>query len=138
LAEDTINDDEIPKERDCRSGPDRQLLVCECNPILREAGVCENRGGNYSQRTSRWSRFLEKQADRPSLISRRQWTIGVRQTNCSGRVDKLSAKQLLRTLAGEVKLMPEDLEVNISYRLPEAIMNGMVAGDGFEPPTFGL
>jgi hypothetical protein len=47
-------------------------------------------------------------------------------------------KQLLRTLVGEVKLMPEDLEVSISYRLPEAIMNGLVAGDGFEPPTFGL
>ncbi len=35
-------------------------------------------------------------------------------------------------------LMPEDLEVSISYRLPEDIMNGLVAGDGFEPPTFGL
>jgi hypothetical protein len=47
-------------------------------------------------------------------------------------------KQLLRTLVGEVKLMPEELEVNISYRLPEAIMNGLVAGVGFEPTTFGL
>ena len=34
--------------------------------------------------------------------------------------------------------MPQDLEVSISYRLPEAVMNGLVAGDGFEPPTFGL
>ena len=41
-------------------------------------------------------------------------------------------------VVGEVKLMPQDLEVSISYRLPEAIMNGLVAGDGFEPPTFGL
>jgi hypothetical protein len=47
-------------------------------------------------------------------------------------------KQLLRTLVGEVKLMPEHLEVSISYRLPEAIMNGLVAGEGFEPSTFGL
>ena len=47
-------------------------------------------------------------------------------------------KQLLRILVGEVKLIPQDLEVTISYRLPEAIMNGLVAGDGFEPPTFGL
>jgi hypothetical protein len=47
-------------------------------------------------------------------------------------------KQLLRTLVGEVKLMPQELEVNISYRLPDAIMDGLVAGDGFEPPTFGL
>jgi DNA invertase Pin-like site-specific DNA recombinase len=47
-------------------------------------------------------------------------------------------KQLLRTLVGEVRLMPEHLEVSISYRLPEAIMNGLVAGEGFEPSTFGL
>ena len=47
-------------------------------------------------------------------------------------------KQLLRTLVGEVKLMPQDLDVSISYRLPEAIMNGLVAGEGFEPSTFGL
>jgi hypothetical protein len=47
-------------------------------------------------------------------------------------------KQLLRALVGEVKLMPQDLEVSISYRLPEAIMNDLVAGEGFEPSTFGL
>jgi hypothetical protein len=47
-------------------------------------------------------------------------------------------KKLLRTLVGEVKLIPQDLDVTISYRLPEAIMNGLVAGGGFEPPTFGL
>jgi hypothetical protein len=47
-------------------------------------------------------------------------------------------KQLLRTLVGEVKLNPRDLEVTISYRLPETIMNGLVAGGGFELPTFGL
>ncbi len=47
-------------------------------------------------------------------------------------------KQLLRTLVGEVKLLPQDLEVSISYRLPEPVMNGLVAGEGFEPSTFGL
>ena len=47
-------------------------------------------------------------------------------------------KQLLRTLVKEVKLMPEGLEVTICYRLPEPIMRGLVAGGGFEPPTFGL
>jgi hypothetical protein len=36
------------------------------------------------------------------------------------------------------EMMPQELEVSISYRLPEAIMNGLVAGGGFEPPTFGL
>ena len=47
-------------------------------------------------------------------------------------------KQLVRTLVGEVKLMPQDLEVSISYRLPEAIIKDLVAGVGFEPTTFGL
>jgi hypothetical protein len=45
-------------------------------------------------------------------------------------------KQLLRALVGEVKLLPQDLEVRISYHLPETIMNGSIAGGGFEPPTF--
>jgi hypothetical protein len=47
-------------------------------------------------------------------------------------------KQLLRTLVGEVKLLHQDLEVSISYRRPEAMMKGLVAGEGFEPSTFGL
>jgi hypothetical protein len=38
-------------------------------------------------------------------------------------------KQFLRTLVGEVKLDAQNLEVSISCRLPEAIMNGLVAGD---------
>lgn len=28
-----------------------------------------------------------------------------------------------------MKLTPQDLEVSFSYRLPEVIMNGLVAGD---------
>jgi len=47
-------------------------------------------------------------------------------------------KRLLRTWVHEVKLEPETLEVKISYRLPEAVMKGVVAGAGFEPATFGL
>jgi hypothetical protein len=35
-------------------------------------------------------------------------------------------------------LVPEELEVKINYRLPESVMNGVVAGVGFEPTTFGL
>lgn len=31
-------------------------------------------------------------------------------------------RKLLRTLVAEVELMPQDLEVRISYRLPEAII----------------
>jgi len=47
-------------------------------------------------------------------------------------------KRLLRTLVESVKLMPEKLEVEIAYRVPNWVMNSVVAGDGFEPPTFGL
>jgi hypothetical protein len=47
-------------------------------------------------------------------------------------------KRLLRAWVQEVKLEPENLEVKISYRLPEAVMKGVVAGAGFEPATFGL
>ena len=47
-------------------------------------------------------------------------------------------KRLLRHWVQEVKLKPEILEVSISCRLPESVMNGLVAGEGFEPSTFGL
>ena len=52
--------------------------------------------------------------------------------------EALERKRLLRTLVEEVKLAPEQLEVQIRYRVPEFVMNRVVAGDGFEPPTFGL
>ena len=47
-------------------------------------------------------------------------------------------KRFMRAWIEEVVLKPEDREVEISYRLPEAVMKGLVAGGGFEPPTFGL
>jgi hypothetical protein len=47
-------------------------------------------------------------------------------------------KRLMRAWVGEIKLDPESLEVKINYRLPEAVMKGVVAGAGFEPATFGL
>ena len=47
-------------------------------------------------------------------------------------------KRLMRAWVGDIKLDPESLEVKISYRLPEAVMKGVVAGAGFEPATFGL
>ena len=52
--------------------------------------------------------------------------------------DPAERKRLLRNWVQEVKLKPESREVSISYRLPESVMNGMVAGEGFEPSTFGL
>jgi site-specific DNA recombinase len=47
-------------------------------------------------------------------------------------------KRFLRAWVHEIKLEPERLEVQISYRLPETVMKGLVAGAGFEPATFGL
>jgi hypothetical protein len=40
-------------------------------------------------------------------------------------------KRLLRTWVQDVKLAPERLEVEITYHIPEPIMNGVVAGTGF-------
>jgi hypothetical protein len=37
-------------------------------------------------------------------------------------------KRLLRAWVQEVQLEPQTLEVKISYRLPEAVMKGVVAG----------
>ena len=47
-------------------------------------------------------------------------------------------KRLLRTWVEEIRLAPERLEVEITYRVPEPVMNSVVAGAGFEPATFGL
>jgi len=52
--------------------------------------------------------------------------------------DPAERKRLLRTWVQEIMLVPEELEVKINYRLPESVMNGVVAGVGFEPTTFGL
>ncbi len=47
-------------------------------------------------------------------------------------------KKVLRTMVQKIKLAPEERVVEITYRLPEPVMNNMVAGAGFEPATFGL
>jgi hypothetical protein len=47
-------------------------------------------------------------------------------------------KRVVRGCVQEMKLAPDSLEVEITYRLPEPVMNGVVAGAGFEPATFGL
>ena len=52
--------------------------------------------------------------------------------------DPAERKRLLRTWVKEITLNPEHLEVPLNYRLPEGVVNGLVAGVGFEPPTFGL
>jgi len=38
-------------------------------------------------------------------------------------------KKFLKTLIEEVKLMPEELTIEISYRVPQVVVNGLVAGD---------
>ncbi len=47
-------------------------------------------------------------------------------------------KQLLRIWVQEIKLAPERREVELTYRVPEPVMNKVVAGAGFEPAAFGL
>jgi hypothetical protein len=53
-------------------------------------------------------------------------------------VDPCEIKRILRMLIEEIKLAPETLSVEITYRLPEPVMKGTIAGPGFEPGTFGL
>jgi hypothetical protein len=97
------------------------------------------------------TRLRELNVERESIVTAFEKASGLPQLDVATAVDyrrqadkllqhggQADRKQLLRTLVGEVKLMPQDLEVSISYRLPEASMKGLVAGDGFEPPTFGL
>ncbi len=47
-------------------------------------------------------------------------------------------KRILRAWVADMKLTPEQLQVDITYRIPEPVMNGVVAGAGFEPATSGL
>ena len=97
------------------------------------------------------TRLRELHTSRESLVTASRKESGPPQLDAATAMDyrrqadkllrqggQAERKQLLRTLVGEVKLNPQDLEVSISYRLPEAIMNGLVAGEGFEPSTFGL
>jgi site-specific DNA recombinase len=52
--------------------------------------------------------------------------------------DVADRKRTVRACVQEMKLTPDNLEVEITYRLPESVMNSVVAGAGFEPATFGL
>jgi hypothetical protein len=45
--------------------------------------------------------------------------------------DPAERKRVIRTSVQEMKLAPERLEVEITYHIPEPIMNGLVAGAGF-------
>ena len=69
----------------------------------------------------------------------------VRATAYRGQTGKMlkqgspsERKKLLRTCIKEMTLDPESMEVEIQYRIPEPVMNGLVAGAGFEPATFRL
>jgi len=45
-------------------------------------------------------------------------------------------KQILRTWVGEMKLAPERLEVEWTYRIPEPVMHSVVAGAVFAPDSY--
>jgi hypothetical protein len=88
------------------------------------------------------TRLRELHTERESLVTASRKAGGPPQLDAATAMDyrrqadkllrqggQAERKQLLRTLVGEVKLTPQDWEVSISYRLPEAIMNGLVAGD---------
>jgi len=45
-------------------------------------------------------------------------------------------KQILRTWVADMKLAPECLEVEVTYRIPEPIVNSVVAGAGFVPDSY--
>jgi len=47
--------------------------------------------------------------------------------------DVAERKRVVRTCVQEIKLAPDSLEVEITYRLPEPVMNGVVAGARFVP-----
>ena len=47
-------------------------------------------------------------------------------------------KDFVRAWVEEIKMAPEECEVEIAYRIPEPFMNNMVAGAGFEPAIFRL
>ena len=57
----------------------------------------------------------------------------VRRTLQSGPIRE--QKRLLRHWIEDMKVAPERLELEIHYRLPEPLMNGVVAGVGLEPTT---
>ena len=47
-------------------------------------------------------------------------------------------KRFIRQCVDKIKLVPDSLEVEITYKIPEPVVDYVVAGGGFEPPTFGL
>ena len=55
-----------------------------------------------------------------------------------GYGEPLERKRFLRTWIQEARLILESLEVEITFQIPGNIMEGVVAGVGFEPTTFGL
>jgi hypothetical protein len=65
------------------------------------------------------------------------WNVRDKQGRERPASESAERKKLLRALVEDIRLMPDVHEVTSTYRLPETIMNGLVAVVGFEPPTFG-
>ena len=71
----------------------------------------------------------------------RRWMVWKKQDLTSERLRTFREQvELMRKVnLSKVTLAPEKkLEVGITYRVPNSVMNSLVAGVGFEPTTFGL
>ncbi len=78
------------------------------------------------------------QSEAPQLDSKTVMAYRRQTEKVMASGDPAEKKHLLRTGIQNLTLEPKNLEVKIRYRLPEAVMKGLVAGAGFEPATFGL
>ncbi len=81
------------------------------------------------------TRLLRQDAP-PPRISRREalaYRGNLREVLKHG--DMAERKELVRDCVQELKLAPEELTVQITYQVPEPVMNSVVARVGFEPTT---
>ena len=109
-------------------------------PVWREGGRTTASPYPYSELIAQREELTAKlDGPEPPLVDSRTVMTYRRETEkviASGH--PAERKRLIRTWVNEVRLEPQTLEVKINYRLPEAVMKGVVAGAGFEPATFGL
>jgi site-specific DNA recombinase len=52
--------------------------------------------------------------------------------------DPADVKRVIRSCVSRIELAPDDLTVEIQYRVPEPVLKTLVARGGFEPPTSRL
>ena len=76
--------------------------------------------------------------EHPQIDSRRAMEYRRMLDHALEKGTQVERKQLVSQWVGKIELAPEQLEVEITYKIPEPVMIQYIAGDGFEPPTFGL